>query len=77
MSKDRFGIYLRRFVILIALAWLVLMLIGTYRNEYGGSDLVKPCEGITGDMYQECVGYYIERGWTWDEIKNGILVTNK
>jgi hypothetical protein len=43
----------------------------------GGSDLVKPCEGMSDDMVKECFDYYLGSGWTWDEIKNGILVTNK
>ena len=54
--------------------WFILQMFGVFDN---GSDLVKPCEGMSGDMVKECFDYYLENGWTWDEIKNGILITNK
>jgi len=38
--------------------------------------MYKPCEGMSGDMYKECVNFYIyEKGWTWDQVNNGIKVT--
>ena len=66
--------YLHILVFCLLALLLILFIFGVFDSS---SNLVKPCEGMSGDIYQECVDYYFESGWTWDEIKNGILVTNK
>jgi hypothetical protein len=40
-----------------------------------GEVLVKPCEGMEGDIWKECVSYYqYEEGWDYDDIINGVIV---
>ena len=54
---------------------LVLTLAYFFGVFDSNENLVRPCEGMSGDIYMECVDFYLyEKGWTYDEITKGILV---
>ncbi len=66
-----------------ALVWLLYivvfgLVVAWFAGVFNSQDsLVKPCEGMSGDMLKVCADYYIsEEGWTWDEVINGVLVKN-
>lgn len=64
-----------RWIITIGVLGLILAsFFGVFDSN---ENLVKPCEGMSGDIWKECVDFYIyEKGWTYDEITKGILVKN-
>ena len=63
---------LRWIFIIVVLGLIIAPFFGAFDSN---ENLVKPCEGMSGDIFKECVDYYIyEEGWTYDEITKGILV---
>ena len=45
----------------------------------GGGTLVKPCQSVgdDDDMWKACVKAYLDQGWTYEEILEGVVVESK
>lgn len=52
------------------------LILASYFGVFDSNEnLVKPCEGMSGDIFRECVDYFLyEEGWTYDKITKEILL---
>lgn len=65
---------IRWFLIIVTLCLFLAYLFGMFDSN---ETLVKPCIDMPSDMWRDCVDFYTERGWTYDEITKGIIVKGK
>ncbi len=67
---------LRGFIIIALILLFITYLFGAFDD---GSTLVKPCQsvGYDDDMWKACVETYMDQGWTYEEILEGVVVESK
>jgi hypothetical protein len=70
--RDKIKETLLTIIWIIGIGLVVAYLLGAFNS---GEVLVKPCSGMEGDIWKECVNYYqYEEGWEYNDIVNGVIV---
>ena len=75
-DRERIGEIARGLGFLAFVIWFILLMLVVFD---GDTSLVKPCADIRNDddMWRDCVDYYMDEGWTYQEILEGVVVENK